>query len=110
MKQYTIDELRPSDHEKIKAYMDENFGSSGVDGLYWIPVKEDLLGVVQRQHTDCQPFSFAAELAPDQLTCELLVRTRGRLRCDCIQYATEKQRNWLVATVDAIFESLGIIT
>ena len=32
MKQYVIDELRPADHKKIKAYLDENFGPSEEKG------------------------------------------------------------------------------
>ena len=53
---------------------------------------------------------MALELGPDRLAAELLVRTRSRVRCDCIHYADERQRNWLVRTVDAIFEKLEIIT
>jgi hypothetical protein len=53
---------------------------------------------------------MALGLRPDRLAGELLVRTRNRVRCDCIHYADERQRNWLIQTVDAIFEKLGIIT
>jgi hypothetical protein len=49
-------------------------------------------------------------LGADRLAAELLIRTRNRVRCDCIHYADERQRNWLVQTVDAIFEKLEIIT
>ena len=65
---------------------------------------------VQQTHTACAPFFAALELGPDRLAAELLVRTRSRVRCDCIHYADERQRNWLVRTVDAIFEKLEIIT
>ena len=110
MKQYVIDEIRPQDYEKIKGYLDETFGDSGVDGLYWMPVEETLLAEVQQAHTGCAPFLIALELGPDRLAGELLVRTRSRVRCDCIHYADERQRNWIVRTVDAIFEKLEIIT
>jgi hypothetical protein len=53
---------------------------------------------------------MALELSPDRLAAEMLVRTRCRVRCDCIHYADEGQCNWLVRTVDAIFEKLEIIT
>ena len=33
MKQYVIDELRPIDYKLVKAYFEENFSSSGVDGI-----------------------------------------------------------------------------
>ena len=110
MKQYVIDELRPAEYKKLKAHLDAGYAVPGVEGLYWLPVSAELLNQVQTLHTDCQPFYFALELLPDRLACELLVRTNQRIRCQCIQYATESQRNWLIQVVDAIFEQLGIIT
>ncbi len=110
MKQYVIDEIRPQDYEKIKDYLDGTFGESGLGGLYWLPLDETVLAEVQKVHTACAPFFMALELGPDCLAGELLVRTRHRVRCDCIHYADERQRNWLVQTVDAIFEKLEIIT
>jgi hypothetical protein len=32
------------------------------------------------------------------------------MRCDCIRYATEAQRNWLIALIDGIFNQLEIMT
>jgi len=110
MKQYVIDELRPSDYEKIKTYMDDNIGSSSVGGIYWISLDQEILTDVQAAHTECQPFCVAIDLEPNLMACELLVRTRSRVRCSCISYATEKQRNWIILFVDSIFERLGIIT
>ena len=110
MKQYVIDEIRPQDYAKIKGYLDETYGDSGVGGLYWVPLDEAVRSGVQRAHDDCAPFFVALELGPDRLAGELLVRTRSRVRCDCIHYADERQRNWLVQAMDAIFEKLEIIT
>ena len=110
MKQYVIDELRPADHKKIKAYLDENFGSSGVDGIYWIPIDQNNLTAVQAEHKKCQPFYLAIELKPHLISCELLVRSGNRIRCNCIGYATEKQRNWLIRFVDLIFDQLELKT
>ena len=110
MKQYVIDELRLDDYKKLKAYLDENFTSSDIDGIYWIPLEQENLTVVQTEHTECQPFYFAIELKPDIMACELLVRTKKRVRCDCISYATEKQLNWLIRFVDGMFDKLEIIT
>jgi len=42
------------------------------------------------------------------LACELLVRTKNRMRCDCIQYATANQRNWLIELIDNMFSRLEI--
>ena len=110
MKQYVIDEIRPQDFEKVKRYLDETYGDAGVDGLYWVPVEQAMLSGVQEAHTACAPFFMAMELGPDRLAAELLVRTRSRVRCDCIHYADQRQRTWLIQTVDAIFEKLEIIT
>ena len=110
MKQYVIDEIRLQDYGKIKAYLDDTFGESGVDGLYWLPVDEEMLSEQQKAHRDCAPFFMALELGEDRLAGELLIRTRSRIRCDCIRYADERQRNWLIQTMDAVFEKLEIIT
>jgi hypothetical protein len=110
MKQYTIDEIRYPDYEKIKKYLDDTYGVSGVDGLYWLPVEQEMLSNVQKAHTACAPFFMALELEEGRLSGELLVRTRNRVRCDCIHYADERQRDWLIRQVDAIFEKLEIIT
>ena len=110
MKQYVIDELRPSDYQKIKVYMDTHFGKDSLEGIYWIPVDEEQLAHVQPSHDECHPFFFAVQLDVDRIACELLVRTRNKIRCDCIRYATQDQRNWLIGMFDAIFDDLEIIT
>ena len=108
MKQYVIDELRPKDYETIKAYMEENYSSSKVAGIYWIPLDQKILTKVQAEHTNCQPFYFAVDLEPNLMSFELLVRTINRVRCSCMGYATQKQRNWIIEFADLIFEKLDI--
>jgi len=110
MKQYVIDELRPEDYKEIKQYLDSNFGEPELGNLYWLPLSEEVLTAMQASHESCQPLVVALELEPEKFTCELLVRTRQRVRCDCIGYATEAQRNWIIDSIDAFFEKLGIIT
>ena len=108
MKQYVIDELTRDDHQKLKAHLDETYGDSGVGGIYWLPLAEEMLSGLQPAHDDCKPYYFALELTPDRLSCELLVRTRERLHCPCMAYASEAQRNWIIDATDAILEKLGI--
>jgi hypothetical protein len=108
MKQYVIDELRPNDYELIRAYMEENYRSSKVDGIYWIQLDQNILTDIQAKHTDCQPFYFAVDLDPNLIAFELLIRTRKRMRCACMGYATETQRNWLIRLADSIFDALKI--
>jgi hypothetical protein len=108
MKQYLIDELRPQDYETIKAYMDTNFSSSEIGGIYWIPLDQNILTDVQAEHTTCQPFYFAVTLEPNLAAFELLVRSLNKMRCSCMGYATEKQRDWLIELADSIFARLDI--
>ncbi|MBI9082906.1 MAG: hypothetical protein JEZ11_04865 [Desulfobacterales bacterium] len=109
MKQYVIDELRPSDHETLKAYLDGHLESTGVSGLYHLRLPEDLLTDIQKAHDRCQPLYLALELGPDALACELLVRTDSCVRCDCMGYATPEQCKWAMETVDAVLDKLSLI-
>jgi hypothetical protein len=109
MKSYVIDELRYQDYEKLKAYLDQTYGQEDLGGLYWLPLPENQLGPAQEGHDSCRPFYLALELLEDRLACELLVRTRERVSCNCISYATAEQREWLINVVDAIIEKLELI-
>ena len=110
MKQYVIDELRTEDYKTLKKYLDAQYGPVAMDGIYWVPIDSNLLTEIQSEHTECRPHYFALELDQHRLACELLVRTKSRMRCDCIHYATEKQRNWLISIIDNIFKHLEIKT
>ena len=108
MKQYVIDQLRPADFEAVKAYLDQNADPSKMEGIYWVSLDKDLLTDVQLEHLECQPFYFAIDLEQNRMACELLIRTQNKIRCSCVGYATEKQRNWIIRFADAIFDKLAI--
>ena len=108
MKQYVIDQLRPDDYFRIKAYLDMNLRQSGIPDIYWLILPQDMQEGIQAEHADCQPFYFALELCQSALSCELLVRTLSHVRCDCMCYASPAQRNWLIQTVDDICNQLEI--
>ena len=108
MNQHLIDELRPVDHEKIRTFMDKKYGSSQFDGLYWIPLEKEILTDDQSAHSECSPFFFAIELKPGLMACELLVRTKSRIKCTCMGYATRKQHNWLIDIIDTLLNQLEI--
>jgi hypothetical protein len=110
MKQYVIDELRPGDYQKIKGYLDEHFGPADMEEIYWVPLERSLYTKDQLTHTDCHPLYLVIHLVSSSLIAELLVRTRNRIRCDCIHYVTEEQLIWLISFVDSIFSRLDIIT
>jgi hypothetical protein len=108
MKQFVIDELRPGDYEKLKTYLDDTFGAGSIDGLYWLRMAKAVLSERQSEHKACQPFYLAIDLELNRVVIELLVRTKSRVRCACMAYATEKQCTWLMRQMDAIFAKLGI--
>ncbi|UCF93217.1 MAG: hypothetical protein JSW39_03390 [Desulfobacterales bacterium] len=110
MKQYVIDELRAMDYQKLKRHLDNQYGSAAVSGIYWIPLACEVLTEIQVAHSECQPFYFAIELDAQRMTCELLVRTQNRVRCSCMGYATDSQRNWFIRLVDDMFTQLKIRT
>ena len=108
MKQYVIDGLRLEDHQKLKAYLDRYLASSPISGVYWLKLDQDILTPVQKSHRDCQPHVFALMLEESYLSCEFLVRIEKKIKCDCMDYATQEQRNRLIDQVDAILEKLDI--
>ena len=110
MKQYVIDQLREGDFLKLEDYLDENSEPADLPGIYWVPVPDSLLEELQQEHIDCQPFYFAVNLDRNSIGFELLIRTRSRLRCGCIQYASQKQREYILDYADGLFEKLGLMT
>lgn len=109
MKQYVIDELRLHDYEKVRDCLDKSCVPGGIEGVYWLPVPEELLTDEQRSHDSCKPYRLGLELYEDHLSCGLLVRATGNIRCHCIAYANKAQRDWLIETLDAMMEKIGVI-
>jgi hypothetical protein len=110
MKQYVIDQLRENDFLKLEDYLSNNSEAGELPGIYWIPLPEALLETTQLDHLTCQPFYFAVNLDRNSICFELLVRTRSRLRCGCIQYASQKQRDFIISYADELFDKLGLMT
>ena len=110
MKQYVIDQLREKDFLKLAQYLEKTTEAGELPGIYWIAIPAELYEGQQQAHTDCQPFYFAVNLDMNSISFELLIRTRTRLRCGCIQYANEKQRNYILNYADRLFEKLNLMT
>jgi hypothetical protein len=110
MKQYVIDQLREGDFLKLEEYFNGNSEAGDLPGIYWIPIPESLYGELQSQHSDCQPYYFAVNLDLQSVSFELLIRTRTRLRCGCIQYADKNQRDHIIQYADGLFEKLELKT
>jgi hypothetical protein len=108
MKQYVIDQLREPDYEAILDYLDKNALKTVMEGVYRVEIPEDHYTQVQLDHVDCRPFYFAVTLDPRHVAFELLVRSLERLRCNCIAYATPRQREFILHFADNMLEELGI--
>ena len=108
MKQYVIDGFTLKDYSTLKDYLDTHLEAATVGGIYWLELDSDILTDIQAQHKGCSPHVFALMLEESALSCELLVRIKTNIRCDCMGYATQLQRNWLVDWTDAVLEKLSI--
>ena len=108
MKQYLIDGLRLKDYVTLKAYLDKYLKSAPLSGVYWLEVDRELLTPIQKEHEGCHPQVFAWILEETYLSCEFLVRVKKNIKCDCMDYATREQRDWIIDQADSIFEKLGI--
>ncbi len=110
MRQYLLDEIRRSDIPRIRDYLAEHAQASGLQDIWWVDLQDDLLGPVQFEHQDCQPFRFAIELGDDFLRLEFLIRSRNTMRCSCIDYATRQQRDFILAFADRLIDELELKT
>jgi len=108
MKQYVLDGFSPSDHARLKQYLDQYLESASIDGIYWLELEQEILTPLQAAHETCSPHVFALMLEKTSLSCEFLVRIKTNIKCDCMGYATDAQRNWLMDQADAILEKLSI--
>ena len=93
MRWYGIDDLSAEDTARLAQALEDMEFSSGMDGLYWLPVPEARL---------------SPELEEHSLRLELLVRARGRLRCDCVHYAGPELRAHMIAYLEQLLVDLGI--
>ena len=110
MRQYLLDEISRGDIPRIRDYLDEHAISSGLEDIWWVDLKEDLLGPEQFSHHDCQPFRFAVEVGRNFVRFEFLIRSQQTMRCACIGYATRAQRDFILSFADYLVEDLSLRT
>ncbi|MBG0789953.1 MAG: hypothetical protein H0S80_05570 [Desulfovibrionaceae bacterium] len=116
MRCYLVEDLLDADLKKIADTLDELQLRGPLDGIYYLPLPENLLQPEQTAHLDeCGPFFMALELvegASDMSECqvrlELLVRARNKIRCSCVAYATPDQRRHMIDYLDQFLNGLGI--
>ncbi len=108
MRQYVVDELRPQEVERIRRYVEDTCEPAGIGGIYWLRMPEDLLSPTQYEHKPCQPHCSAIEIGDRYIKFEMLVRSRMKIRCQCVQMATLQQRNFILAFADKMLDELAI--
>ncbi len=109
MRQFVIDELNPAEMERVEAFVGRCCEKAAIGRIYWLDIPDDLHSAVQSQHREtCAPFSAAIEFTERAVVFEMLVRSRERLRCRCIGYATEAQRNFILNFVDTVIRNCEI--
>jgi hypothetical protein len=111
MRSVVLDELRPSEIERIREYLSKTIISSRLPEVFWLELPPDLLSPEQMAHKDtCGPFRAALVLEGGELRLELLVRGQASLHCTCTAFASKAQRDFLLSFLDRLVEELGIIT
>lgn len=113
MRTYVIEDLYEDDYAKIVKALDEIKLNGPLEGIYYLPLPEELLEPEQQEHLgECGPYFMALEtvqgVAESQLRLELLVRGRSKIRCSCITYATPAQRKHMIEYLDRFIGDLGI--
>ena len=109
MRSYCIDEFVPGELERLAERLDNMELSAGMEDLYWLPVPQNLLTPLQKQHEgECGPYVMALELLDESLRLELLVRARNKLRCDCVAYADHKLVDHMIGYMHGLLDELKI--
>lgn len=113
MRTYLLEDIVDKDYKVIMEAFD-NLGFKGpLDGIYYLPMPEELLQQEQVDHIgECGPFFMALECIDKEdensLRLELLVRARNKIRCSCVSYSTPKQREHMIEYLDQFIEELEI--
>lgn len=116
MRSYLIEDIAVEDLPRIAQRLNELELRGPLEGIYYLPLPEDLLQPEQVGHKgECGPFFMALELvegASDMSECqvrlELLVRARNKIRCSCVAYATAEQRRHMIEYLDQLLTELEI--
>lgn len=108
MRQYVIDELRHDELKKIREYLDRKCDQSGLGNILWLNIPEDYLTDEQKSHESCAPHVTGIEFMEDAVSFEMLIRSRNKMRCSCIGYASNEQRNFILNLVDEMIRETGL--
>ena len=110
MRSYLIDEISLSDLEKIEEFLRLKATQSGLGKVYWVSLPPQLLSPKQAQHPRCQPHVFAAELGANWIKLEFFVRSMSRVGCECQDYCTREQEQFVLHWSEELVRRLRIAT
>ncbi len=104
MRQYVIDELSFLEHDNLDSYLKRTLKSGPMDGVFWLEVPREQLALAQLNHPDCGPFYFTVLLEKTEIRIEFLVRSSHNIRCSCIDWATQGQRQFVLDFIDTMIK------
>lgn len=114
MRTYLLEDIAEVDFNKIEEAFNELKLNGPLEGIYYLPLPEKLLQQEQIDHLDeCGPYFMALETVrtpheEHHIRMELLVRSRNKIRCSCVTYATQPQRQHMIDYLDQFIEELEI--
>jgi hypothetical protein len=109
MRLYVVDQLTEENIRSIITLLRNKEMESGVEGLFWLLLPDELLTDAQREHrAECGPYALGLEIFPDSIKLELLARAKNRLHCGCITYANAEQRAFAIEWIDSFLHELDI--
>lgn len=108
MRSYVISSLTPEDIEKVTKFFTEQGLAGSIEGLYWLPLPEELLTALQKEHNTCGPHVLSIEIGVDSVSMELLVRARNQLRCDCISYMDMPTAEAMIERLHSLLKKCGV--
>lgn len=110
MDSYSRTGISPEQQRALLALLDSMGYGAGMDGLYWLPLQEEDLSPLQREHlADCGPYALALEVEKGCLVLEFLIRARNSLCCNCIHPASPKVAAHMQAKLEALLACVGIV-
>ncbi len=104
MRQYVIDEISFLERDNLDSYLKRTLKPGWIEGVYFLGVPPDLLGLEQQGHEECGPFYFTVILEQQSLRFELLVRSASNMHCTCIAQATPAQRQFVLEFADRMLK------
>ncbi len=109
MRTYRIDDLQNDECQRLVERFHELECNADIEDLYWLPVPQSMLSDIQKEHQEtCAPYVMALEIIPGALSLEMLVRSRTKLRCDCVHYASPELQIHMITYLHELLEELDI--